>query len=52
MMQYDAMYNGEDHSFDWRILIEVIAKGLENPNTSHLIRKYLPTIRLNQSVKL
>lgn len=45
MMQYDAMYNGEDHSFDWRILIEVIAKGLENPNTSHLIRKYLPTIR-------
>lgn len=45
MMQYDAMYNGENHSFDWRILIEIIAKGLENPNTSHLIRKYLPTIR-------
>ena len=51
MMQYDAMYNGEDHSFDWRILIEIIAKGLENPNTSHLIRKYLPTIRAKSKCK-
>ena len=51
MMQYDAMYNGEDHSFDWRILIEVIAKGLENPNTSHLVRKYLPTIRAKSKCK-
>lgn len=51
MMQYDAMYNGEDHSFDWRILIEVIAKGLENSNTSHLIRKYLPTIRAKSKCK-
>ena len=51
MMQYDAMYNGDDHSFDWRILIEVIAKGLENPNTSHLVRKYLPTIRAKSKCK-
>lgn len=45
MMKYDAMYNGHDHSFDWNILIEFIKEGLMNPETSNLIRKYLPTIR-------
>lgn len=45
MMQYDAMYNGTDHAFDWDYLIEVIKQGLQNPESSSLVKKYLPTIR-------
>ena len=45
MMQYDAMYNGNKHSFNWNILIEVLIEGLKNQNTTHLVRKYLPEIR-------
>lgn len=51
MMQYDAIYNGYEHSFDWNYLIEIIKSGLKNPNTVDLVKKYLPTIRTKKNCK-
>ncbi len=51
MLQYDAMYNGDKHSFDWFLIIEILKEGLANPNTTHLIKKYLPSIRTKKNCK-
>ena len=51
MMKYDAMYNGYKHSFDWDILIQLLVYGLINPETTDLVRKYLPTIRSKKQCK-
>jgi hypothetical protein len=46
MMNYDIQFNGWDgRVLDWEGLSNIIVAGLENPNTSELIKKYLPQIK-------
>ena len=46
MLSYDLQYNGwKDRKLDWNKFGQLLLAGLENPNTSELIKKYLPTIR-------
>lgn len=48
MMSHDLQYNGwKDKKLNWNFLSKVILAGLINPNTTHLVRKYLPTIKTN-----
>ena len=49
MLSYDLQYNDWDgRKLDWDNFGKLILVGLENPNTSELIKKYLPTIRTNK----
>lgn len=46
MLQTDLVYNGWDgRLLDWNFIRNFILAGLENPNTSELVKKWLPTIR-------
>lgn len=46
MMSLDLQYHGwSNRQLDWVFLGKAIKAGLLNPNTSQLVRKYLPTIR-------
>ena len=46
MLQYDLIYNGWDKRvLDWKKFGELILSGLENKNTSELLKKYLPQIK-------
>lgn len=46
MLSYDLQYNGwNNRKLDWNKFGQLLLAGLENPNTSELIKKYLPTIR-------
>ena len=46
MLQYDLEYNGWDNRvLDWNKFGALILAGLENPNTSNLVKKYLPQIK-------
>lgn len=46
MLRYDLQYNGwEDRKLDWNKFGALILAGLENENTSELIKKYLPQIK-------
>lgn len=46
MLQYDYIYHGWNHRvLDWNKLGDLILTGLENKNTSELIKKYLPQIK-------
>ena len=48
MMNLDLQYHGwNNRKLDWGFLSKVIFAGLINPNTTHLVRKYLPTIKTN-----
>lgn len=50
MMSLDLQYHGwEGRKLDWNFLYLVIVAGLKNPETTHLVRKYLPTIRTNKN---
>lgn len=52
MLSYDLEYNGwEGRKLDWDFLGKVILGGLENPNTSELVKKYLPQIKANGKCK-
>lgn len=52
MLSYDLQYNGwKDRKLDWTFLGQVILTGLENPNTSELVKKYLPQIKSNSQCK-
>lgn len=45
MLSYDLQYNGwEGRVLDWNKFGQLILAGLENPNTSELVKKYLPKI--------
>lgn len=45
-LRYDLIYNGWDSRvIDWDRMGSVILAGLENPNTSELVKKYLPQIK-------
>lgn len=48
MLSYDLQYNGWDNRvLDWNKFGKLILAGLENPNTSELVKKYLPQIKSN-----
>lgn len=48
MLSYDLQYNGwNNRQLDWEQFGKLILTGLENPNTSELIKKYLPQIKTN-----
>lgn len=52
MLQYDLVYNGwHGRVLDWNKLGQFILAGLENPNTSQLVKKYLPQIKANSACK-
>lgn len=46
MLVYDLIYNGwENRKLDWKALTDFILAGLENPNSSELVKKFLPNIK-------
>lgn len=46
MLQYDLIYNGWDNrQLDWNFIGEAIKASLMNPETTNLMRKWLPTIK-------
>lgn len=52
MLSYDLQYNGwKDRKLDWDKFGKLILTGLENPNTSELVKKYLPQIKSNSQCK-
>lgn len=52
MMSLDLQYNGWKYrKLDWNFLYNSILAGINNPATTDLVRKYLPTIRTNKHCK-
>lgn len=52
MLSYDLQYNGwTDRQLDWDYFGKLILAGLENPNTTNLVRKWLPQIKSNNNCK-
>lgn len=50
MLSLDLQYHGwENKKLDWNFLYLTLSAGLNNPETTHLVRKYLPTIRTNKN---
>lgn len=50
MLSYDLEYHGwDDKVLNWDKFSSLILSGLENENTVHLIKKYLPRIQNNKS---
>ena len=52
MLNLDLQFHGwEGRKLNWKFFKNVIYAGLANQNTTHLVRKYLPTIRTNSKSK-
>ena len=51
MLSLDLNNGWNNRKLDWNFLYTVILAGLQNPETTHLVRKYLPTIRTNKKCK-
>ena len=52
MLSYDLQHHGwEDRKLDWDKFGQLILAGLENPNSSNLLKKYLPQIKTNSQCK-
>lgn len=52
MLSLDLQYHGwEGRKLDWNFFYLVIGAGLSNPESTHLVRKYLPTIRTNKNCR-
>lgn len=52
MMSLDLQYHGwKGRKLDWNFMRMTILAGLTNPNTSELVKKYLPTIRAIKECK-
>ncbi len=52
MLSYDLQYNGwKDRMLDWDEFGKLLMVGLENPNTSELLKKYLPQIKANSKCR-
>lgn len=52
MLSYDLQYNNwNNRTLDWKNFGKLLLVGLENPNTSNLIKKYLPQIKANSTCK-
>lgn len=52
MLSYDLQYHGwEGRKLNWDQFGKLLLAGLENPNSTHLIRKYLPQIKANSACR-
>lgn len=52
MLSYDLIYHGwEGRKLNWNKFGDLILSGLENSNTSDLVKKYLPQIKSNSACK-
>ena len=52
MLSYDLQYNGwEKRVLNWKDFTGLILAGLENPETSELVKKYLPQIKSRSKCK-
>ena len=52
MLSYDLQYNGwEGRVLNWNDFTGLILAGLENPETSELVKKYLPQIKSRSKCK-
>ena len=52
MLSYDLIYHGwEGRKLNWDKFGELILSGLENSNTSDLVKKYLPQIKASSACK-
>ena len=51
MLSLDLNNGWDNRKLDWNFLYTVILAGLQNSETTHLVRKYLPTIRTNKKCK-
>jgi hypothetical protein len=52
MLQNDLVYNGwEGRLLDWNKFGQLLLAGLENPNTTNLVKKYLPQIKARSATK-
>lgn len=52
MLQYDLSYNGwKNRQLDWDKFADLILAALLNPNTSELVKKYLPQIKARSACK-
>ena len=52
MLSYDLQYNGwEGRVLNWEDFTDIILAGLENPETSELVKKYLPQIKSRSKCK-
>lgn len=52
MLSLDLQYHGwKDKKLDWNFFLLAIQAGFTNPETTHLVRKYLPTIRTNKNCR-
>lgn len=52
MLSYDLQYNGwAGKKLDWKQFGDLLLSGLDNPNTSELLKKYLPQIKSNSQCK-
>ena len=52
VLSLDLQYNGwEGRQLDWNRFGQLILAGLENENTSHLIKKFLPQIKAKSACK-
>lgn len=50
MLSYDLQWNGwKGRVLDWNQFGQLILAGLENPNQSNLLKKYLPQIKANKN---
>lgn len=50
MLSLDLQYHGwKERKLDWNFLYLTLLAGLNNPDATHLVRKYLPTIRTNKN---
>ncbi|MFW5982985.1 MAG: hypothetical protein ACOCQ4_00675 [bacterium] len=48
MLSYDLQYhNWDGHVLNWDLIFPLIASGLENNQTTNLVKKYLPQIKAN-----
>lgn len=49
MLSYDLQFHGwDERTLDWDNFAGLILAGLENPETSNLVKKYLPQIKANK----
>lgn len=52
MLSLDLQYHGWDNrKLDWNFFYLAIVAGLNNPESTSLVRKYMPTIRTNKNCK-
>ena len=50
MLSFDLQYNGwSGRQLNWENFGKLILAGLENPNTTNLVKKYLPQIKANST---